>query len=139
MTLLGAWYDKIFLEIKIIKSTGTRFVPVEISTCSIILWRLFLHCFHSHWVGCVEMGAGRERGGWWGWWWREQRAGWYGILAQSSEDRCTLWLNRWFTEQCLQQLRGLIRDHVLHLRTSGEVFLFSSWCTAPLQVVGDVQ
>ena len=44
MTLLGAWYDKIFLEIKIIKSTGTRFVPVEISTCSIILWRLFLHC-----------------------------------------------------------------------------------------------
>ena len=51
----------------------------------------------------------------------------YGILAQSSEDRCTLWLNRWFTEQCLQQLRGLIRDRVLHLRTSGEVFLYSSW------------
>ena len=77
-------------------------------------------------------------GEWW-WWWREQRAGLYGILAQSSEDRCTLWLNRWFTEQCLQQLRGLIRDRVLHLRTSGEVFLYSSWSTAPLQVVGDVQ
>ena len=63
MTLLGAWYDQIFLEIKIIKSTGTLFVPVETSTCSIILWRFFPFVFHSHWVGWVEGRRGRGGGG----------------------------------------------------------------------------
>ena len=64
--MLGAWYGKIFLEMKIIKSTGTLFVPVETSTCSMILWRLFLLCC-SLTLGRVCGDGGGDEWGEWGW------------------------------------------------------------------------